>query len=634
MSSRNQKATALVVALFILTGVLCTFGALIKQETRIKGTIAGKKVDIPAWLQTEPEYDGKLKNVKVEQGWGWARFLFFLLACGPAGLAIALIGERRGEIPAERKAYEDEELEKEELRKVRRAYKVGLTASILKKTGEAKIALHEDALEEKVDSIRAANGWFAPEPVVAQLPPQPPVLRQPEGGGNPFEGMKTPAEYAAEIEAARLAAIEKLPKDGGDVQPADEVPDDRKTMFQQRGTKIMRSLAALKMSILSAAPTGAGKTHTLYKWLGDLQTLYPDNDCYVIAHKRDSFLGLLEKERVAIFDDLNPELALYYLDVVYKEMKRRLNAPEHEREEFKTKPVRLILDDWFASYGVIKLNPALWNEVKVKLGAIITKGREANVCLYIATQSFNLEAIGVQDSNIRGNLAITCQGLVTEKIDEYGEIVEQGNYESIQLLIDNKFIVSSRGDRERLNAELEEIIALSRLHQVPAMFAAVGKNTLALAPYYEKPIAGENLSGSNVAILDRNDGDDGGDDKVDLLAEFNNELARRGVINDNYQAPDDAWNDDSIEASEIIKPDNPDNYQADNGSNDRPKWLPSDAEIIKAAKASKHESFSKFLRKDLGITNGDRYKVAKPFITKVIIDHSDELLIDKFELLD
>lgn len=622
-SSRNQKATALVVGLFIISAALSIFGALVKPETRITGTIAGKRIDIPAWLQTEPEYDGKIKDVKVEQSWGWARFLLYLLALAPAGLSLALVGERRGELESERKEYEDAEKEKEDLRKVRSAYKVGLTATLLKKTGEAKVALHEDRLEEEVDSIRDANGWYAPEPL-PQLPPETPVLKQ---DLNPFEGMKTPAQYAEEIEVARLAAIAKLPENGGE-SAGDGVVDDRKTMYQQRGTKIMRSLAALKMSILSAAPTGAGKTHTLYKWLGDLQALYPENDCYVISHKRDSFLGLLEQDRVRIFDDLNPELALFYLDKVYKEMKRRLDAPEHERKEFEKKPVRLILDDWFASYGVIKLNGPLWNEVRVKLGAIITKGREANVCLYIATQSFNLEAIGVQDSNIRGNLAITCQGLVTEKTDEYGELVEQGNYESIQLLIDNKFIVSSKADREQLNVEIEELIALSRLHKVPAIFAAVGRNTLALAPYYEKPIADNNSTLTNVAVDDKNESNDvplASEDQKALRARLEGlisfDISNEVVPDPNGSAPSQP---DIAEISDInIKP----FLIVDNA----PKWFPNSEEIIEKAMETDRTLFG-FIREGLGITNGDRYKVAKPLIVQVIKHYGDIDLIHKFGL--
>lgn len=636
--SRNQKATTLVSGFYVLGLGLFVWGAMLQPETRISGTIGKRKVDIPVYLQSEPAY-ADLKNTKVSAGWGGGRLLLWVVGASSGIIGLVLSSERRSELEKEQILYESECIELDEQAKLDRAYRLSLDKAKKERTGKAAIALHEDATVAELDSLREANGWVAPPLPEAKEPLLPPQLK------NVPESV---TDYKTQLEELVAAARARLTKEGADDSEECDRPsiaaDTRYQLYQDRGEKIMRSLVALKMSILSAAPTGAGKTHTLYRWLGDLQALYPQNECYVIAHKRDSFLGLLEQNRVKLFDDLNPEASLVFLDKVYEEMKRRLGKPENERKKFEKLPIRLILDDWFASYGVIKLNGPLWNEVRVKLGAIITKGREANVCLYIATQSFNLEAIGIQDSNIRGNLAITCQGLVTEKLDDYGDLVEQGNYESIQLLIDNKFIVSSRVDRERLNAELEELIALSRLHQVPAMFSAVGNNTLALAPYYEKPISGDDSISTNVAVVDKEELRSG----VDLWEEFQKEMLKRQQqktdrdgelpLSDYPQnTTSNGWNDAK---SSNTSGNTSNQYQdSDNGNIENwelqnwYKWLPNKEEVIKLIESLEPiYNLAYVVKNRLKKTEGFYNRRAKAAIVRLLLDTEREDLIKKLDI--
>jgi len=609
--SRNQKATLMTSGFYGLALVLGLWGAMIQPETRITGTIENRPIDIPVWQQKDPKYQ-KIKDAKVSQGWGGLRLLVWAIGAAAGVTGVTLSAERRSELERERIEYERNCREVDAQADIQASYNLSLQRAKLQKRGEAQMALFEDSLVEEVDDIRAANGWFAPEPEPKPaIAPTAPILQN-----TAFAGMKTPEQYQAEIDSAAAGAKARLKEDG---ITGGEVPDDRKKFYQDNGDKIMRSLAALRMSILSAAPTGGGKTHTLYRWLGDLQTLYPQAEVYVIAHKRDSFLGLLEQGRVTIFDDLNPEPSMAYLDKVYSEMKRRLNTPESDRTKFEKLPIRLILDDWFASFGVLRLYPALWNIVKTKIAAIITKGREANVCIYIATQSFNLDALGIQDSNIRGNLAISCQGLVTEKIDVNGDLVEQGNYESLQLLINNSYIVASKLDRDRLNTELEELVKLSRLHQLPAIFSAVGKPVLALAPYYQKP--------TNVAVIDRNQPNN----EDDYMAEFNQEIARRGVdlhgIIPSDKPASDGW--DGVDPSDTPS-DTPDDTPDDTLL---PDWIPDRKLVLRLAKITQ-SLMSNFIKRDLKITSGDRYKIAKPIIVRFILESGDNELITKFDLLN
>lgn len=620
--SRNQKATVLASGFYVGALTLLMWGAMLQPETRVSGTIGKKRVDIPVYLQNEPQYAG-LKNTKVSPGWGGGRLLLWLAGAGCGITGLVLSSERRAELEKERILYEAECLEIDQQAQLDRAYRLSLDHQKKQRTGEAAIAIYEDHLAAEADSIREAYGWIAPDRPEPPRPLPPPQLKNDVGD-----------EFKAQIDALAAAARERLAINSeGDREKDDRLSktnDNSYQLYQERGEKIMKSLASLKMSILSAAPTGAGKTHTLYRWLGDLQALYPQSEVYVIAHKRDSFLGLYEAGRVALFNSFNPEVSLTYLDKVFAEMERRSHLPEHERN-FQHLPIRLILDDWFASFDVLKKNyPAIWQIVSIKLGAIVTKGREANVCVYIATQSFNIASLGVQDSNIRSNLAITCQGLVTEKLDDYGDMVEQGNYESLQLLIDNKFVVSSKQDRERLNSELEEAIALSRLHKVPAIFSAVGKPTIGLTPYYQKPIVDSN----------------NGKKSVDLMAEFNQELTRRGVINHSSITPTDAddgsLNNDiagvpdcDTENGEVIDTESGESVGNKNWETDCwYKWLPSKADVLKLLEETdaNYYSLAYIVRSKLKKTDAEYNRKAKSAIVQLMLDLERIDLIEKYQI--
>jgi len=622
--SRNQKATLMTSGFYGLALILGLWGAILQPETRITGTIDSKLIDIPVWQQKDPKYQ-KIKDAKVTQGWGGLRLLVWAVGAAAGITGVTLSAERRSELERERIEYERNCREADTQADIQASYNLSLQRAKLQKQGEAQMALFEDSLVEEVDDIRAANGWFAPEPEPKPaIAPAAPILQN-----TAFAGMKTPEQYQAEIEAAAEGAKSRLREDG--INGA-EVPDDRKKFYQDNGDKIMRSLAALRMSILSAAPTGGGKTHTLYRWLGDLQTLYPQAEVYVIAHKRDSFLGLLDQGRVTIFDDLNPEPSMAYLDKVYSEMKRRLNTPESDRKKFEKLPIRLILDDWFASFGVLRLYPAIWNIIKTKIAAIITKGREANVCVYIATQSFNLDALGIQDSNIRGNLAISCQGLVTEQIDVNGDLVEQGNYESLQLLINNSYIVASKLDRDRLNTELEELVKLSRLHQLPAIFSAVGKPVLALAPYYQKP--------TNTPVADSKEDEEIARELRQLKAHFETIEPSDTQSQSRSEIPTgNTPNNDSIDipASEIPQSESeiPETESQLNPELEGwYKWLPSKAEVIKLLEDTDGGiyNFTSFIRAKLKKTETEYHKKSKNAVVELLLTLERFDLITKYKI--
>lgn len=639
-STRNQKATVLTLGLDILAVALLLWGALIQPETRISGTIGTSKIDIPAWMQNEPEYHQKIKNAKVDQGWGGARLLMWGLALFPLGLGVALTGERRGELDDERKVYDRAQLEKEQLGKVQTAYNVGLAAALLQKTGEAKIAVHEESLVEEVQGIYEANGWYAPEPVKAI---EPPILKEPEAPTiNPFEGMKTPEQYAAELAAAKDGALDRLKADG-DQNPGDGVPDDRVKFYQAKGKKLITSLARLRMSILSAAPTGAGKSTTMDQWLAEQKLLFPQGENYVIAQKNDSFMGLAEQGRVTQFNAFSAEASFKFLDVVYAEMKRRLAEPKADRAKYDFIPVRLILDDWHATYTALKLDPNLCRIVTTKLGQIITLGREANVCLYIATQSYNLVTLGlVEDSGIRSNLAITCQGLVKQTVDESGEMAEQGDYTVLQQLIKNQFIIPSNADRERLMAELNELIELSMKHQVPATFSAIGTASLGLMPYYEIGASENNSTSTNVAVIDRKDDELTPEQIENQRLRWELEWNLDASSNHISQPEDVSPNNDSTGVSgsgEVIDTGSSEENDTSVGNknwetNSWYKWLPSKADVLKLLEDTDANFYTLayIVRSKLKKTDAEYNRKAKSAIVQMLLDLDRIDLIEKYQI--
>ena len=637
--SRNLKATAVTTGLYLSAFALGILGAMVKPETRIVGTIGTKKVDIPAWLQNEPEYDKKIKNAKVEQGWGGLRLVLWGLAVVPAGLGLALSCERQGELEKERKQYDRECREEDALGEVKSLYKVSLTKAVLQKRGEATIALVEDELEDEVDSIREANGWYAPEVQTPQRQIEPPLLREPEATqSNPFEGMKTPAQYAKELEDACQGAIAKLPTDGEGDRTLDNTADTRYQLYQERGEEILRSLAGLRMSILSAAPTGAGKTHTMDRYIRDIRREFPKVELYVISEKLDSFVGLLEAGRVKKFDMNSPESSMAYLDLVHKEMHKRLDEPKANRVKYNDRPIRLILDDWHATQSILKFDANHWRIVGSKINQIVTLGREANVCIYIATQTFNLAALGMDDSNIRGNLAITCQGLVTVKTDNSGKVKKQGNYDILQLLLKNAYIVPNADDREELAREVKEVIQLSKTHQLPAVFCAIDEATLALVPYIEiaeMAIESSNSESIDVAIVDSNDDNELPNFTYEDVQNFRQSLQKSENSTQFEQPQKNADNDDGMrvsgfEQSELLKNEQPTEPELVNWY----RWLPSKSEMIRLLENNDANlyNFPSFVRSKLKKSETTYNRRTKNAIVQLLITLGRNDLIEKYQI--
>jgi hypothetical protein len=272
-------------------------------------------------------------------------------------------------------------------------------------------------------------------------------------------------------------SLDEITTPGDKLGSSDNAPGDDLTI----GQRIVDELVGSKLSTLLAAPSGAGKSVTQAYWVTKLFQKYPDADVYVIARKNDSFNGLREQGKVFIYDPSTPLTALSALEIVHKIFIKRSQFPEHERDQFKNKPVRLILADWYSIHNDLsQCHQKLWNtQVKTKLADIVTVAREFNCSLFADTQTFNLASLGIaEDSNIRNNLNIISQGLVS--IDEDG--LEQGGFSVLQSIIKNQYVLPDGDNRKAFIATCKRLIATSKEQHIPVVFSTAGSVKMGLLP--------------------------------------------------------------------------------------------------------------------------------------------------------
>lgn len=266
------------------------------------------------------------------------------------------------------------------------------------------------------------------------------------------------------------------------------------------GQRIIDELVNTRLSTLLAAPSGAGKSVTQAYWLAKLYEKFPQADVYVIARKNDSFNGLREKRRVWVYDPDNPKDALEALQTVHEIGRRRSLLPEgRHREDLKDKPVRIILADWYSIHNsLIKSHKKLWeSEVQTKLADIVTVFREFNVCLFADSQTYNIASLGLaEDSNIRNNLNIISQGLVS--IDDDGN--EQGGFEVIQSIVRNSYIFPDDELRQQFSGEVARLIKESLQSHTPAIISTSGKPKAGLLPNLIK-YKGKNIFGAESTVV-------------------------------------------------------------------------------------------------------------------------------------
>ncbi len=415
---------------------------------RIEYRIGNRIESQPAWLVPP-----KAEFRSVERGYGGIKILLALLATGGM-ITVMLIARKEGEqepIRQRIKEYQNKAYEFDfaaesayQMAKTQQQYKTLLEADDVAFQGEIETAYCESLGIDPREQQGLLTGTATLDSVA--------------NPGDKVESATSPA-----IKADQNIGLDNL------------------AIARQTASKILNSLAGINTSIFLAAPTRCGKTHTLHKWLGDLIFRFPQADVYVISQKYEQFPGVTNN-RLTVFNPLNIEQSMQFLDEVYDKLQQRKSKPATE-ETYRNQPIKLILEDWFATHQCLvqKRNAQLWESVAAKLGMIATVGGQYNVGYFICTQSFNIASSGVADSNIRLNLALLAQGLV--RTTSNGE--EQGSYGVIEQMLNNPNVIANKAHRDLLSADLKALISDSMSEQTPIILSTIGNPVLGLMPKIE-----------------------------------------------------------------------------------------------------------------------------------------------------
>ena len=442
LANRNQPIIAGLLSLSVAGIVSAT---ALQFNDRIEYKIGNKIESQPAWL-----VPSKAEFRSVERGYGGIKILLGLLATGGM-VTVMLIARRESELEPTRqriKGYQQKAYEFD--------YAAESSYQMAKTQQQYNTLLKADgvAFEGEIEEAYYASFGIDPNAQQPQLT-----------GTATLDSVNNPGDKVVDSTSPAIKADPTIELNNIDIS-------------RRTASKILNSLAGINTSIFLAAPTRCGKTHTLHKWLRDLTTRFPLVDIYVIGQKYEQFPGVASN-RLTVFDPLQIEQSMQFLDEVYEKLQQRKSKPATE-ETYRNRPIKLILEDWFATHQCLsqKRNTAIWESVATKLGTIATVGGQYNVGYFICTQSFNIASSGVADSNIRLNLALLAQGLVRTTAN--GE--EQGSYGVIEQMLNNPNVIASKVHRDLLSADLSLLIPDSMAEQTPIILSTIGNPVLGLMP--------------------------------------------------------------------------------------------------------------------------------------------------------
>ena len=442
LANKNQ----VIISTLLGLGIVGFAGATALQfNDRIEYKLGNRIESQPAWLVPP-----KAEFRSVERGYGGIKILLGLLATGGM-VTVMLIARRESELEPTRqriKGYQQKAYEFD--------YAAESSYQMAKTQQQYNTLLKADgvAFEGEIEEAYYASFGIDPNAQQPQLT-----------GTATLDSVNNPGDKVVDSTSPAIKADPTIELNNIDIS-------------RRTASKILNSLAGINTSIFLAAPTRCGKTHTLHKWLRDLTTRFPLVDIYVIGQKYEQFPGVASN-RLTVFDPLQIEQSMQFLDEVYEKLQQRKSKPATE-ETYRNRPIKLILEDWFATHQCLsqKRNTAIWESVATKLGTIATVGGQYNVGYFICTQSFNIASSGVADSNIRLNLALLAQGLVRTTAN--GE--EQGSYGVIEQMLNNPNVIASKVHRDLLSADLSLLIPDSMAEQTPIILSTIGNPVLGLMP--------------------------------------------------------------------------------------------------------------------------------------------------------
>lgn len=236
-------------------------------------------------------------------------------------------------------------------------------------------------------------------------------------------------------------------------------------------------IASLEISALIAAPSGTGKSTFSRAYIDKYYQLHPDASFYICCQKNDFWLGLRNIPGAVARPGYDEETGLWNFEPILEHIRtvnsflnqRRLL---HEEQREGLPKIVLFLDDYYSIWNTIsgsKKYAAIKEFITESLANMITLGRELGIIAVILTQSFNLESLGLTDSNIRDNLAILIFGNVVKTLKGM-----QGNYNALYKIIRNPFVVGSDSARARMLNLLDKLVPVSMELQRPIAFSSIG----------------------------------------------------------------------------------------------------------------------------------------------------------------
>lgn len=452
---KNLQQVLLFSSSVALSFLLLFFSSLVSKETRYQITETGAIV-------TEMEYK-QLKKVgkKIEHNLTFAAFFLALLAVPPAALAGLVVANRLPELETEAAEYNKNKA----IKKIQSDTDIQTEQDICEINRNAAKTVHFKDVEKGFVELGQEAKWLSEPEQKREIQPI------------PAQNVQIPASPQQQA-----------------LTPSQEPPQSEKKTAKTPGQRLLSDLASSDKSMLLTGSTGAGKSHTLNAWLESVYSQARAKNqvasVFVLGSKNDSFCGLREAGRLTIFDPFNPEKSFKLIKDFHANFSLRL-AEFTEEERKQLPPLRLILEDWSATVAILQeFHPKLWSQIALMLIHIITVGREYNVCILVLAQSLNLKALGmVEDANLRGNLAIVAQGLITEVWDaEIGEFKLKGDYSLVHLAIKNQYIVPDNNVRQTILATLKQLEVESRAQQVPVFFTTLGGGNVGLLPNIKKSI--------------------------------------------------------------------------------------------------------------------------------------------------
>lgn len=248
---------------------------------------------------------------------------------------------------------------------------------------------------------------------------------------------------------------------------------------------IAQILASYDGHLMIASRTGAGKTSTLLAAMEAMLSIYGGKAILrIVDPKQSGWAGLEADEKAVRYPDLaDPEGAAFdlleALQEATAELSRRSKARRKARSEGKKwspPPYYLILDEQVSLLSLAgqydmqgNEGPKILPQVKAALNSILLMGREDRVRLWVCGQSHLCQDAGF-NSSVRDSFGVIAQG-------------RDGDFRSIERAIGDQYLIPSKAERDRLQAELSELKAIAG--ERPIIFSAIKGYRLGLLPDLE-----------------------------------------------------------------------------------------------------------------------------------------------------